>query len=154
VLAYLSLGSNVGDRRAHLAAGLAVVVDADPWRASQVYVTEPVGGVAQADFWNLVVEIETTATPRELLARARAAEALEGRTREVRWGPRTLDVDVLLVGDLVSEDLEVLVPHPRMWERAFVVEPLRELAPGLVDPAVRARAAGRVEPIGTLASLQ
>ncbi len=152
--AFLSLGSNLGERGAFLATGVTIVADGDPSRTSFVYQTEPVGGVAQDDFWNMVMEVETTASPRDLLDRARAAERACGRTREVRWGPRTLDVDVLLVGDLVSDDPEILVPHPRLWERAFVLVPLRELAPDLVSDAQVRAAVGRVTPLGTLESLQ
>ena len=152
--AYLSLGSNVGDRAAHLAAGVDLVAAGDPVRVSRIYETEPVGGVAQDDFWNLVIEIETNATPRELLERARRAEAARGRTRDVRWGPRTLDVDVLLVGDVVSDDPEITVPHPRMFERLFVLAPLAELAPELVGEDQLARGVGRVAPLGTLESLR
>jgi 2-amino-4-hydroxy-6-hydroxymethyldihydropteridine diphosphokinase len=118
-----------------------------------VYETEPVGGVAQDNFWNMVVELTTAVTPRELLERAQRAEALAHRTREVRWGPRTLDVDVLLVGDETSDDPEILVPHPRLYERAFVLIPLRELAPDLVPDALVARAVGGVVKLGTLKSL-
>ncbi|MGC8510767.1 MAG: 2-amino-4-hydroxy-6-hydroxymethyldihydropteridine diphosphokinase [Acidimicrobiales bacterium] len=152
--AYLSLGSNLGERGACLATGVAMVADGDPSRTSLVYETEPVGGVVQDDFWNLVLEVRTAASPRELLERARAAERTCGRTREVRWGPRTLDVDVLLVGDLVSDDPEILVPHPRLWERAFVLVPLRELAPDLVSEAQVRAAVGRVAPLGTLESVR
>ena len=152
--AYLSLGSNVGDRAAHLAAGVDLVAAGEPVRVSRVYETEPVGGVAQDDFWNLVIELETDARPRELLERARRAEAARRRERDVRWGPRTLDVDVLLVGDLRSDDPEITVPHPRMFERLFVLAPLAELAPGLVSAAQLERAVGRVAPIGTLESLR
>jgi len=152
-LAYLSLGSNVGDRRAHLRGAIEVVANGDPYRLSKVYETEPVGGVAQANFWNLVVELETEATARELLERARRAEAAAKRTREVRWGPRTLDVDVLLVGDETSDDPEIIVPHPRLYERAFVLVPLRELAPALVSEAQAREGVGRVQELGTLESL-
>ena len=152
--AYLSLGSNVGDRAAHLAAGVDLVAAGDPVRVSRVYETEPVGGVAQDDFWNVVIELETDATPRELLERARRAEAARGRVRDVRWGPRTLDVDVLLVGDLVSDDPEITVPHPRMFERLFVLAPLAELAPELVSATRLEHGVGRVAPIGTLESLR
>ncbi len=152
--AYLSLGSNVGDRRAHLAGALATLAASEPVRVSSVYVTEPVGGVAQDDFWNVVVELETTADAHELLARARRAEAAAGRTREVRWGPRTLDVDVLLVGDQAVDDDELTVPHPRLAERAFVLVPLAELAPELVTGAQLAAAVGRVERLGTLETLR
>ncbi len=98
-----------------------------------VYETEPVGGIVQDEFWNVVMEVTTDASADELLARARWAEHDAHRTREVRWGPRTLDVDVLLVGDEVRSDPELTVPHPRMHERAFVLRPLRELAPDLVS---------------------
>ena len=152
--AYLSLGSNVGDRAAHLAGGVAIVADGDAVRVSRVYETEPVGGVAQDDFWNLVVELETRATPRELLERCREAESAHARTRGVRWGPRTLDVDVLLVGELRSDDPDIVVPHPRMFERLFVLVPLAELAPQLVPAAALASGVGRVRILGTLESLR
>ena len=153
-LAYLSLGSNVGDRGAHLELGVRIVAASDEYRLSQVYETEPVGGVEQDDFWNLVIEVATDATPRELLARCREAESAAGRLRDVRWGPRTLDVDVVLVGDETSEDPEILVPHPRMWERSFVLVPLRELAPHLVAAAQLKKSEGRVVALGTLGSLR
>jgi 2-amino-4-hydroxy-6-hydroxymethyldihydropteridine diphosphokinase len=152
--AYLSLGSNVGDRAGHLSTGLAIVAAGDEYRVSQVYETEPVGGVQQDDFWNLVVEITTEATPRELLERCRLAEAAAGRTREVRWGPRTLDVDVLLVGAETSNDPEILVPHPRMYERLFVLIPLAELAPDLVSADQLMARAERVAALGTLDMLR
>jgi 2-amino-4-hydroxy-6-hydroxymethyldihydropteridine diphosphokinase len=151
--AYLSLGSNIGDRAAHLRAGVDVVAAGEPFRLSRVYETEPVGGVAQDDFWNVVIEVTTPASARELLERARCAEDARGRTREVHWGPRTLDVDVLLVGDETSDDPEILVPHPRMYERAFVLAPLGELAPSLVTPEQLAASSGRVVALGTLESL-
>ncbi len=152
--AYLSLGTNLGDRVANLVGALPVVAEGDAYRLSSVYETEPVGGVAQDDFWNLVVELTTDASPRELLERARRAETAAGRTREVRWGPRTLDVDVLLVGDETSEDPEILVPHARLFERAFVLVPLRELAPELVNDDQVALAVGAVREMGTLESLR
>jgi len=152
--AYLSLGSNVGDRGAYLAGAIPLLVDGDAYRLSSVYLTEPVGGVPQDDFWNMVLELETDASARELLERARRAEAAAGRTRDVRWGPRTLDVDVLLVGEETSDDPEIVVPHPRLFERAFVLVPLRELAPALVDEAHLAGGAGAVRELGTLESLR
>ncbi len=152
--AFLSLGSNVGDRAEHLRAGVGLVAGSDPVRVSRVYQSEPVGGVLQEDFWNLVIELQTTAGPRELLERARAAEAARGRTREVRWGPRTLDVDVLLVDELVSDDPQITLPHPRMFQRRFVLAPLAELAPELVSEGALAGAVGAVAPIGTLESLR
>jgi 2-amino-4-hydroxy-6-hydroxymethyldihydropteridine diphosphokinase len=151
--AFLSLGTNMGDRRAHLEAAISVVVGSDDYRLSSVYETEPVGGVEQDDFWNMVVEIMTDATPKELLLRARRAEAEAKRTRDVRWGPRTLDVDVLLVGDETSNDPEILVPHPRLYERSFVMVPLHELAPSLVSDVQLAAGVGAVKELGTLSML-
>lgn len=153
VLAYLSLGSNVGDRKSHLSGALATLAAGEQFRLSNVYETEPVGGVVQENFWNLVMEIDTNATAHELLERAHRAEEEAKRTREVRWGPRTLDVDVLLVGDDVSDDPILTLPHPRMFERAFVLRPLRELAPALVSEAQVANAVGEVAELGTLQTL-
>ncbi|HXC18454.1 MAG TPA: 2-amino-4-hydroxy-6-hydroxymethyldihydropteridine diphosphokinase [Acidimicrobiales bacterium] len=152
--AYLSLGSNLGDRAEHLAAGVAVVVANDEHRLSSVYETEPVGGVTQAPFWNLVIELDTEASASELLERAHRAENARGRVRDVRWGPRTLDVDVLLVGEERSDDPELTVPHPRMYERSFVLVPLHELAPGLVNQEQLDAAVGAVTRLGTLDSLR
>ena len=152
--AYLSLGSNLGDRAEHLAAGVAVVVVNDEHRLSSVYETEPVGGVTQAPFWNLVIELDTDASASELLERAHRAENARGRVRDVRWGPRTLDVDVLLVGEERSDDPELTVPHPRMYERSFVLVPLHELAPGLVNQEQLDAAVGAVTRLGTLDSLR
>ena len=127
--AFLGLGTNVGDRLGHLVTAVAAIEDAVA--VSGVYETEPVGGPDQGRYLNVVVELDTRRSARELLAQGQALEADAGRVREVRWGPRTLDVDVLWVdGETVDEpDLEV--PHPRMFERAFVMVPLAELAPDL-----------------------
>jgi 2-amino-4-hydroxy-6-hydroxymethyldihydropteridine diphosphokinase len=152
--AYLSLGTNLGDRSEHLTAGIEIVAAHDSHRVSSVYQSEPVGGVAQDDFWNLVLELTTDATPRELLERAQAAEVARGRVRDVRWGPRSLDVDVLLVGDERSDEPEILLPHPRMYERSFVLVPLHELAPNLVTPAQLAAGVGAVTRLGTLETLR
>jgi 2-amino-4-hydroxy-6-hydroxymethyldihydropteridine diphosphokinase len=129
--AFVALGSNLGDRWAYLRGGLAQLPDMVA--VSPVYETGPVGGPpGQGPYLNLVAELRTAATPRELLAVARQAEAAAGRTRQERWGPRTLDVDILVVGDLVVEEADLQVPHPRMWERGFVLVPLADLAPQLV----------------------
>jgi 2-amino-4-hydroxy-6-hydroxymethyldihydropteridine diphosphokinase len=95
-----------------------------------VYETAPVGGPAQPDYLNAVVAVDTDRTPRALLELARAIEAHGERIRTVRWGPRTIDVDVLLVGDERVDEPDLVVPHPRMTERAFVVVPLADLDPG------------------------
>jgi 2-amino-4-hydroxy-6-hydroxymethyldihydropteridine diphosphokinase len=151
VLAYLSLGSNLGDRASWLRLGVEVVAHGEPHRVSSLYETEPVGGPEQGPYLNVVVELETLATPHALLERCQAAEAAAGRVRTVRFGPRTLDADVLLVGDLAVDSDELTVPHPRMLERRFVLQPLAELAPSLVDNEVLAASSGAVVRVGTLA---
>jgi len=134
--AYLGLGSNLGDRLAHLQRALAGLAATDAVRVvavSRVYETEPVGGPSQDDFLNAVVSIDTTLSPRELLDVAMAVEQLADRVRAERWGPRTLDVDVLLYGDEAVQEPDLEIPHPRMHERAFVLAPLHDVAPERVD---------------------
>jgi 2-amino-4-hydroxy-6-hydroxymethyldihydropteridine diphosphokinase len=145
--AFIGLGSNVGDRRRHLRA--AVTGLPDVVAVSALYETEPLGGPhGQDPYLNAVVELDTDLSPRELLELGRRLEAAAGRTREVRWGPRSLDVDVLLVGDQVLETDDLVVPHPRMWERRFVLAPLADLAPELVPPDLIQRADGEVTRVG------
>ena len=147
--AFLGLGSNMGDREDHLRRALAGLPDLVA--VSPVYETAPVGGPPGQDMYlNLVVELETELTPPELLALAQGLEQAAGRVRTVHHGPRTLDVDVLLVGDLVVDQPDLVVPHPRMWERRFVVEPLADLAPDLVPPSVRIASGGEVHRLGML----
>jgi 2-amino-4-hydroxy-6-hydroxymethyldihydropteridine diphosphokinase len=151
--AYLSLGTNLGERGRHLALGVQMMTAGEASRVSRVYRSEPVGGVVQHDFWNLIVEVDTVATPHELLVRAHAAEAAAERTREVRWGPRTLDVDIVWIDGVVCDDDELTLPHPRMFERNFVLVPLRELREDLVDHDVLVSADGVVSVLGTLETL-
>jgi 2-amino-4-hydroxy-6-hydroxymethyldihydropteridine diphosphokinase len=130
--AFLGLGSNVGDRLGHLQAAvdrLSSTPEITVVAVSPVYETVPVGGPPQDDYLNAVVALDVTLTPRELLAVAQSCEAAEGRVRVERWGPRTLDVDVLLVGDVHVDEPDLVVPHPRMTERAFVLVPLSDLDP-------------------------
>jgi 2-amino-4-hydroxy-6-hydroxymethyldihydropteridine diphosphokinase len=149
VRAFVGLGSNLGDRMAALQGALDGLPDVVA--VSRVYESEPVGGPpGQGPYLNAVVELATDLSPRAILDVARRLEAEAGRRRGVRWGPRTLDVDVLLVGDAVVADADLVVPHPRMWERRFVVEPLAELAPGLIPPGTQERAGGEVRAVGTL----
>jgi len=129
--AYLGLGSNLGDRRAHLRAAVDALPDVVA--VSPVYETTPVGGPpGQAPYLNLVVALETTRSPRDLLDACRRLEAAAGRIRTEVDGPRTLDADVLLVGDLAVDEPDLVVPHPRMWRRRFVLAPLADLADGEV----------------------
>ena len=129
--AYRGLGSNVGDRRAQLRAAVAALPDVVA--VSPVYETEPVGGpTGQSPYLNVVVALDTERSPRELLEVGRHLEETAGRVRTEPNGPRTLDVDVLLVGDLTVREPDLVVPHPRMWERRFVLVPLADLANGEV----------------------
>lgn len=150
--AFLGLGSNLGDRRGHLRRAVEALRGCDRVVAvSPLYETEPVGGPENQDaYLNAVVELDTTRSPRQLLELARSLEAAAGRVRGERWGPRTLDVDVLLAGSLEVDESDLVVPHPRMWERRFVLAPLSDLAPELVPGGWETRAAGRVEPAGSL----
>lgn len=121
--AVLSIGSNIGDRLAELRSAVAAL---SPYltAASPVFQTPPWGPVAQQPFLNAVVLVtDPAAGPADWLARAQACEQAAGRTREQRWGPRTLDVDVITVDDVRSEDPELTLPHPRAAERAFVLVP-------------------------------
>jgi 2-amino-4-hydroxy-6-hydroxymethyldihydropteridine diphosphokinase len=137
VTAYLGLGSNLGDRLANLQRAVELLA-ADPGvrvtASSRVWETDPVGGPEQPDYLNVVLRLETELAPHELLALAHHVEAELGRTREVRWGPRTIDVDLLLVGNAMLDDPSLTLPHPRMLERAFVLLPLLELDPDPVLP--------------------
>jgi 2-amino-4-hydroxy-6-hydroxymethyldihydropteridine diphosphokinase len=147
---FLGLGSNIGDRRRYLREAVETLDDLGLQAVSAVYETEPVGGPDQRAFLNLVVELDTDRSPRELLAVCRRLEAAAERVRAERWGPRTLDVDILWIDGVTVDDPDLVVPHPRMWDRRFVLAPLRELAPDLVDEQALARATGRVELVGEL----
>lgn len=135
--AYLSLGSNLGDRLANLQAALHALQSPElsVVRVSSVYETEPRDVTAQPWFLNAVAEIETTLHPRILLSRTQRVERQLGRRRAVPRGPRLIDIDILLYERAVIESAELLVPHPRMAERRFVLEPLAELATRLRHPA-------------------
>lgn len=134
--AYLSLGSNIGDRAGHLTAAIAALARPDLLvrRLSSVWETEPLEFTEQPWFLNLVAEIETALEPAELLAHLRSVETALKRERRLPKGPRTIDIDLLLYGDQVIDSPGLTVPHPRMAARRFVLEPLAELAPDLVHP--------------------
>jgi 2-amino-4-hydroxy-6-hydroxymethyldihydropteridine diphosphokinase len=135
--AFLGLGSNTGDRLATLQRAVELLAG-EPGirvvRSSRVWETEPVGGPDQPEFLNAVVEFDVDMEPIELLAAANRVEATLGRTRDIRWGPRTIDIDILLIDDLVLKGDRLTVPHLRMHERAFVIMPLLELLPDPVLP--------------------
>jgi 2-amino-4-hydroxy-6-hydroxymethyldihydropteridine diphosphokinase len=134
---YIALGSNLGDRRAHLQAGLEGLRrhGLAPLAISSVWETEPVDTEHPRWFWNMAVRSESRRPPLGLLEALLEIERENGRRRRERNGPRTLDLDLLLVGDLVVDEPRLRLPHPRMWERVFVLEPLAEIAPRLLNPA-------------------
>lgn len=135
--AYLVLGSNLGDRAANLRACIAGLEKLGKIvKTSSLYETEPMELPEQPWFLNCVVQLETTLTPHELLARVQSIEAELGRKREIDKGPRTIDVDILLFGDSVVADPILQIPHPAMARRRFVLEPLAEIAPDVVHPVL------------------
>jgi 2-amino-4-hydroxy-6-hydroxymethyldihydropteridine diphosphokinase len=153
--AYLGLGSNMGDRLRYLRDAVATLAEVGPTRVSPVYETAPVGGPDdQGPYLNLAVELRTDRSPRDLLGVCHRLEAAAGRVRDVRWGPRTLDVDVLWVEGMTVDEPDLEVPHPRMWERRFVMAPLHDLAPDLFDQIALDASEGFVQPVGDLDTLQ
>jgi 2-amino-4-hydroxy-6-hydroxymethyldihydropteridine diphosphokinase len=133
---FLGLGSNLGDREASLerAGRLLEERGFTRRRESSLYLTEPVGGPPQGWFINAVLEGETALTPEELLRACLDVERVLGRVRDVRNGPRTIDIDLLLYGSQVRRGPDLELPHPRLPERRFVLVPLAEIAPEVVDP--------------------
>jgi 2-amino-4-hydroxy-6-hydroxymethyldihydropteridine diphosphokinase len=132
--AYLGIGSNLGDRLGHLQLALdALGADSriEVTAVSPVYETDPVGGPVQDDFLNAVVQVETSLDPHGLLRVAQAAEQSAHRVRTEHWGPRTLDVDILRFDEVVLDDPDLVIPHPMMSQRAFVLAPLHDLDPAL-----------------------
>ena len=133
----LSLGSNLGDRLANLQGGvkfLCAQPGLDEAAVSPVYQTAPVGGPPQPDYLNAVLVAVTSLPARAVLDRGLAAEAAASRVREQRWGPRTLDVDVIVYGTEISEDPQLTLPHPRARQRAFVLAPWHDVDPDAVLP--------------------
>jgi 2-amino-4-hydroxy-6-hydroxymethyldihydropteridine diphosphokinase len=132
---FLALGSNIGDRFANLQAGIASLPPAVRVLAkSAVYETPPWGFTDQPAFLNMVLQGETALAPEELLKYLKHLEAKLGRLPTVRWGPRQIDIDILFYDELILDTQELVIPHPGLPERAFVLVPLADLAPGLVHP--------------------
>ncbi len=145
----LSIGANLGDRVAALQYAVdELAVLGEVVAVSDVYETDPVGGPEQPDYMNAVVVLETEASAAQVLATAHAAEQGKGRTREVRWGARTLDVDVLVYGQEVSDDPQLTLPHPRATERAFVMIPWAQIDPAFELPDGRTVGEVVVAPAG------
>jgi 2-amino-4-hydroxy-6-hydroxymethyldihydropteridine diphosphokinase len=143
---FLSLGSNLGDRRAHLRQAVDSLPDVVA--VSPVYETEPVGGPGgQGPYLNVVVELRTEIEPRALLSICHRIEANAERVRAERWGPRTLDVDIVWIDGVELDDERLTVPHPRWKDRRFVLAPLRDLAPDLVSERDLQLADGTIRPV-------
>jgi 2-amino-4-hydroxy-6-hydroxymethyldihydropteridine diphosphokinase len=133
----LSLGSNLGDRLDNLQEAIDALFDApglDFIGLSPVYETKPVGGPEQGDFLNVVIVANSRVAPKSLLERLLAIEESMGRTREVRWAPRTLDIDIVMMADVILDDPELQLPHPRAHERAFVLRPWCDVEPDATLP--------------------
>ena len=141
--AYLGLGGNLGGRKQYLVAALRAL-GAEPdirvGKVSSVYETKPVGVTDQPDFLNLVVQVETELTAHDLLARCLQIETRLGRVRTQHWGPRTIDIDVLCYDTQTADAPDLILPHPRMATRAFVLVPLAEIAPMLLVEGMRSEA--------------
>jgi 2-amino-4-hydroxy-6-hydroxymethyldihydropteridine diphosphokinase len=135
--AYIGLGSNLGEREAQIRMALddlARLPESRLVRASSLYDSEPVGDADQPNFLNAVAEVETELPPRQLMWNLHLIERRLGRTRTRRWGPRTIDLDLLLLGPMVVDEPDLQVPHPELTQRSFVLVPLVELDPLLVHP--------------------
>lgn len=152
-IAYLGIGTNLGDKKANLRAAVKLMESdkaVDVAGVSSLYSTKPVGVEDQPDFINAVVVIHTALSPAELLKLCNNIELQMGRVRTIRWGPRVIDIDILLYDNAVICDNDLIVPHPRMLERAFVLIPLAEIAPDAILPGgITAReAADRIDHAG------
>lgn len=129
---YLSIGTNIGEREKNLQQAVQALMEQSAVqvkRISSIYETAAVGYTEQADFLNIAVAVETTLIAREMLAVCQSIENELGRVREMRWGPRIIDLDILLYNQENIETENLIIPHPRMFERAFVLVPLQEIAP-------------------------
>jgi 2-amino-4-hydroxy-6-hydroxymethyldihydropteridine diphosphokinase len=140
-IAYISLGSNMGDRKTYLEEAVDILSshgDIEITSVSSIYETDPVGYTEQGKFLNMVVEISTDLNPEVLLHQCLQIEEDLGRKRQFKWGPRIIDLDILLYNDENIESEILQIPHPRMQERAFVLIPLLEIAPSLMHPKFKA----------------
>jgi len=143
-ISYIALGSNMGDREKNLKEALkqiAALPETKVIKSSNIYETEPVGEPKQRPFYNAVVKIETSLDPERLLQKLQETEKAFGRVRKEKWGPRTLDLDILLYEQQIIATDKLTIPHPLMAERAFVLEPLAEIDPEAYHPVLEKTAA-------------
>jgi 2-amino-4-hydroxy-6-hydroxymethyldihydropteridine diphosphokinase len=146
--AYVALGSNLGDRAGNLLLAIRGMMEASLCigRVSSIYETAPVSEIEQPSYLNMVAEMgNPLPAPEQVMARLLRIEFALGRTREVKEGPRTIDLDLLVYGDVISDTEFLRLPHPRLHERRFVLEPLVEIAPRLVHPVLKKSAAQLLE---------
>lgn len=136
-IVYIGLGSNIGDKKGQLKQARAMIDNIshlEITQASSFYLTSPWGKLDQEDFINQVIEVSTSLLPEDLLNRLQEIEIKMGRQRNEKWGPRNIDLDILLYGDEIIDSPQLRVPHPHMRERLFVLIPLQEINPDLVFP--------------------
>ena len=153
VQAYLGLGSNIGDRKQQLLKAIDLIGNIKGIKVteqSSIYETAPIGYTDQPNFLNLCLEIETELSPQQLLKHCLDIEQQLHRVREIRWGPRTLDIDILLYSDNIIETDNLSIPHPRMQERAFVLIPLNDIASDKKDPRLNQKIHDLVFPDDTV----
>ncbi|MEJ2682826.1 MAG: 2-amino-4-hydroxy-6-hydroxymethyldihydropteridine diphosphokinase [Candidatus Sulfobium sp.] len=138
---HIGIGSNIGDRHGNCLKAVAILREDGQTilKRSSLYETEPWGVEDQPRFINMAIEIETDLDPQELLLLLKKTEKNMGRVYTSRWGPRSIDLDILLYEDMVVTEEDVQIPHPRMHERAFVLEPLAEISPGKIHPVLLKR---------------
>lgn len=148
--AYIGIGSNMGNKEENLKSAIKYVNDSENievTKESSFMVTKPWGYTDQDDFLNCVIEVETILEPEELMNVLLNIEEMLKRERIVRWGPRTIDLDILLYDDLITNNEKVIIPHPRMHEREFVLRPLNEIAPYFMHPVLNKRIYSLLEEI-------
>lgn len=136
-LVYVGIGSNLGKRKENCLEAISLLEESpfiSVTKRSSLFETEPVGYEDQPPFINCVIEIETTLDPRRLLRVCQEVEDILGREREIRWGPRIIDIDILLYNNLVINEQDLRIPHPHMHERGFALIPLSEIAPDVIHP--------------------
>lgn len=140
--AYIAIGSNLGDKEKNIKESMEIINNSSHTKINKIaeyYNTEPVGYKEQDDFLNTAIEIKTLLTPKKLMRFLLSVEKSLKRERVIKWGPRTLDLDIIFYDDLISSDEEVIIPHPRMEERLFVLNPLCDIAPYKIHPILNKR---------------
>lgn len=155
-IAYIALGSNLGDKNKNLKDAIDTI-DKLPGnivkKVSSMYETKPVGYLEQDNFLNCVIEVKTLYSPKKLLEQLLNIEKILKRERIIKWGPRTIDLDIIFYDDMIISSEELIVPHPRMHERLFVLKPLNDIAPFLVHPLLNKRIMNIYEELSKVSEL-